>query len=159
VSDAAFARAFERGEVANADLNHVAHLRLALAYLEESTSVDEAAGRMASALRRFATAAGHPEKYHHTITVFWMHMVARLLDKDLPLSYYSRERLWSDAARAGWLAPDLTKPGGFAPPDPPSPSLAGAPRPRSAPARRARGAPCPLCGSPRPITRFSLRVT
>jgi hypothetical protein len=107
VSDAAFARAFERGEVANADLHHAAHLRLALAYLEESTSVDEAAGRMASALRRFATAAGHPEKYHHTMTVFWLHMVARLLDKDLPLTYYSRERLWSDAARTGWLAPDL----------------------------------------------------
>jgi hypothetical protein len=32
-------------------------------------------------------------------------------------------------------------PGGFAPPDPPSPSLAGAPSPRSAPAGRASGAP------------------
>jgi nucleotide-binding universal stress UspA family protein len=31
--------------------------------------------------------------------------------------------------------------GGFAPPDPPSPSLAGAPSPRSAPAGRASGAP------------------
>ena len=35
----------------------------------------------------------------------------------------------------------LTRPGGFAPPDPPSPSLAGGPVPRSAPAGRARGAP------------------
>jgi hypothetical protein len=36
---------------------------------------------------------------------------------------------------------DLTRPGGFAPPDPLSPSLAGTPSPRSAPARRACGAP------------------
>jgi len=35
----------------------------------------------------------------------------------------------------------LLRPGGFAPPDPPSPSLAGAPSPRSAPAGRAFGAP------------------
>ena len=54
---------------------------LALAYLEESASTDEAAARMEAALRRFATALGHPEKYHHTITIFWIRMVARLLDK------------------------------------------------------------------------------
>jgi hypothetical protein len=107
MSDAAFARAFERGDIAGADFHHAAHLRLALAYLEESTSVDEAAERMASSLKRFATALGHPEKYHHTITLFWIRMVARLLDKKLPLAYYSRERLWSDAARTGWLEPDL----------------------------------------------------
>lgn len=107
MTDTAFARAFERGEIAAADFHHASHLRLALAYLAESASVDEAAERMAVTLRRFATAAGHPEKYHHTITVFWMHMVARLLDKNLPLAYYSFGRLWSDAARTGWLDPDL----------------------------------------------------
>ena len=39
----------------------------------------------------------------------------------------------------------LYRPGGFAPPDPPSPSLAGAPLPRSAPAGRAGGAPAMKC--------------
>ncbi len=106
-SDAAFARAFERGDIAPADFHHASHLRLALAYLVESASVEEAAERMTAALRRFAAAAGHPEKYHHTLTLFWMRMVARLLDKDLPLAYYSPERLWSDAARTGWRDPDL----------------------------------------------------
>ncbi len=38
-------------------------------------------------------------------------------------------------------APLDIQPRGFAPPDPPSPSLAGAPSPRSAPAGRASGAP------------------
>ena len=122
MSDAAFARAFERGEIANTDFRHASHLRLALAYLDESNSVDEAAERMASALRRFAAAAGHPEKYHHSVTLFWMQMVARLLDKNLPLAYYSRERLWSDAARAGWLEPDLRSIDGTTPGSPHSPS-------------------------------------
>jgi hypothetical protein len=107
VSDAAFVRAFERGELVADALGHASHLRLALACLEESTSVEEAADRMASGLRRLATAAGHPEKYHHTITLFWMHMIARLLDKNLVLTYYSHERIWSDAARTSWLEPDL----------------------------------------------------
>jgi uncharacterized protein (DUF58 family) len=39
------------------------------------------------------------------------------------------------------VAASKGKPGGFAPPDPPSPSLAGPHDPRSAPAGRARGAP------------------
>ena len=30
-----------------------------------------------------------------------------LADKDLPLQYYSRERLFSDEARAAWVEPDL----------------------------------------------------
>jgi hypothetical protein len=105
--DAAFARAFERGEIAPADFHHASHLRLALAYLDESGSVDAATDRMAAALRRFAAAAGQADKYHHTVTVFWMRMVARLLDKDLPLTYYSRERLSDDAARSAWVEPDL----------------------------------------------------
>ena len=29
-----------------------------------------------------------------------------LADKDLPLKYYSRERLFSDEARAEWVEPD-----------------------------------------------------
>jgi putative ABC transport system permease protein len=42
-----------------------------------------------------------------------------------------------------WI-PLRTRPGGFAPPDPPAPSLAGTPAPRSAPAGRACGAPSPV---------------
>jgi hypothetical protein len=107
MNDAAFARAFERGEIANAGFHHASHLRLALAYLDECGSVEEATERMVSTLRRFAAAAGKAEKYHHTMTVFWMRMLARLLDKNLPLAYYSRERLSSDAARQDWIEPDL----------------------------------------------------
>ena len=87
--------------------DHAAHLQLAIEYLREAPSLDEATARMAATLRGKAAAAGHPEKYHHTMTVFWMRMVARLLDKALPFAYYSPERLASDAARLAWIEPDL----------------------------------------------------
>jgi hypothetical protein len=105
--EAVFARACERGDVAAGNFHHADHLRLALQYLRECGSAGEATERMAVPLRRFAEAAGHPEKYHHTLTVFWMRAVAALLDKDLPLEYYSRQRLFSDEARRTWIAPDL----------------------------------------------------
>ncbi len=106
MSDAAFARACERGDVAGTEFHHADHLRLALAYLAECETVEAAEDRMAQTLRAFAARAGHPEKYHHTMTLL-MRQVARLLDKQLPLRYYSAERLHSDAARTGWVEPDI----------------------------------------------------
>ena len=105
-SDTAFIRAFESGQVAAHDFHHADHLRLALAYLADSPTAAVAADRMASALQKFARGAGHAEKYHHTLTLVWVHLVARLLDQQLPLAYYSRERLFSAEARQGWVEPD-----------------------------------------------------
>jgi hypothetical protein len=99
--------AFESGRIANADFHHALHLRLALAYLCECRSVEEAIDRMASSLRRFAAAAGKAERYHHTLTVFWMRSVARLLEVNLPLRYYSSDRLFTEQARAEWIEPNL----------------------------------------------------
>jgi hypothetical protein len=81
---------------------------------------------MRNTLRRFAAAAGKPEKYHETITLFWVHLLSRahaasraerlkeivhanpqLLEKNFPLAYYSAERLFSDEARTSWVEPDL----------------------------------------------------
>jgi hypothetical protein len=76
MTDTEFARAFESGAVANADFHHVDHLRLAWVYLAESPTLDAAIDRMAAALRRFAAAAGHAEKYSQPTTEFWMHQVA-----------------------------------------------------------------------------------
>jgi len=127
VTDGDFARAFENGAIPPADFHHRDHLRLAWAYLEGCESADEATARIAAAVKRFAASIGKADKYHETITVFWMRVMAaargalpagsgfddllnrdpRLLDKDMPLAYYSRERLFSEAARAEWVAPDL----------------------------------------------------
>jgi hypothetical protein len=119
-------RALERCEVPNEGFHHSSHLRVAWVYLAECATTDEAATRMAATLRRFAAAVGHAEKYHHTMTVFWMRRLAiaraahpgasleamlthtpALLDKSLPLAYYSPGRLGSEEARASWLEPDL----------------------------------------------------
>lgn len=126
MKDEAFARAFEEGAITPAQFDHVAHVRVAWIYLQESPSVAEALSRMRDAIRRFAAAAGVPGKYHETITVLWVRLLAdvrdagasgelsdvlraypALADKDLPLHYYSRARLFSDEARAAWVEPDL----------------------------------------------------
>ncbi len=66
--DVALARALERCEVPNAGFRHASHLRVALVYLKESASVDDAIDRMAS--------VGHPEKYSQPTTEFWMYQIA-----------------------------------------------------------------------------------
>jgi len=66
--------------------------------------------------------------YHETITRFYVQVIGQFLasvdasrpigelereliglygDKELPLRYYTRERLFSTEARLGWVAPDL----------------------------------------------------
>jgi hypothetical protein len=124
VTDEAFVRAFEHGLVPPAAFDHVAHVRVAWFYLRDA-SVNEALPRMRDAIRRFAAAAGASQKYHETITVLWMRLLAdvkargasgeladvlgaypELADKDLPMQYYSRDRLFSDEARAAWVDPD-----------------------------------------------------
>jgi hypothetical protein len=124
MTDVELTRALERGEIK--DFHHASHLHLAWVYLAESSSVQQAAKKMRNTLRRFAAAAGKPEKYHETITLFWVHLLSRaqgasraerledvvhanpqLLEKNFPLAYYSTERLFSDEARTSWVEPDL----------------------------------------------------
>jgi hypothetical protein len=124
MTDVEFTRALERGEIK--DFHHASHLHVAWVYLAESSSVQQAANKMRDTLRRFAAACGRPEKYHETITLFWVHLLSRasaashgerledivhanpqLLEKNFALAYYSRERLFSDEARTSWVEPDL----------------------------------------------------
>jgi hypothetical protein len=76
--------------------------------------------------RRFTAAHGEPERYHETLTTAWARVVAahavehpdagfdaflaahpQLLRRDLLLGHYSRERLYSEPARARFVDPDL----------------------------------------------------
>ena len=77
MTDSELARALERGEIANENFPHASHLHVAWVYLSESSSVKEAASKMRETLRRFASSAGKLEKYHETITLFWVHLLAR----------------------------------------------------------------------------------
>lgn len=128
MTDADLTRALERGEISPDGFHHASHLHVAWQYLSESLSVSEAAAKMSNTLRALTAAAGKPDKYHDTITLFWIHLLAffhrramveaktledvvhsnpQLLEKNFVLAYYSRERLFSDVARASWLEPDL----------------------------------------------------
>src|SRR5206468_2613678 len=75
MTDVELTRALERGEIK--DFHHASHLHVAWVYIAESSSVRQAANKMRNTLRRFAAAGGRPEKYHETITLFWVHLLSR----------------------------------------------------------------------------------
>lgn len=74
--DVDLARALERCEPPASGFRHASHLRVALVYLDESATVDEALARMGDTLRRFAASIGQADKYSDAMTAFWMYQVA-----------------------------------------------------------------------------------
>ena len=87
---------------------------------------ETAADVLCSLIRLGVQASGHADKYHETVTRAWVRLVAdamgpepgedfaafwdaneALHDKHLPKRHYSVELLLSDAARQGWVEPDL----------------------------------------------------
>ena len=122
LSDDEFLRAFEAFEIPNDQFHHRDHIRLAWICLHRAPP-PEAEQRIAQAVKNFATHLGHSEKYHHTITLAWMRLVAKapwqlsfdeliaqapqLLDKNTLARHYSSAILETGAARNGWVEPDL----------------------------------------------------
>src|SRR4029077_9147002 len=123
--DPAMVRALERCEPPPEGFHHALHLRVAWVYLAESASVDEAIGRMAATLRRFAASVGKAEKYSQATTEFWMHQVAAvravmpgggvdaairaypwLLDKNAIVAYYSNDDAAAGSSHPSGDAPD-----------------------------------------------------
>jgi hypothetical protein len=108
------------------EFHHADHIRLAWIYLRMMPAA-EAEERMASTLRRYSAHKGKPERYHHTMTLAWMRLVAaarratpelnmfedfiaahpHLLDQDALATHYSQEILRGDTARTRWVNPDL----------------------------------------------------
>ena len=124
-------RAFEERTLAKAEWTHAAHLTVGL-YYRLHASFGMAKNLMRDGIYWLNDAHGTPNTessgYHETLTVFWMKtiddflagrdrdagpaalanaLVASFDDARLPLRYYSRERLFSPAARAAYIAPDL----------------------------------------------------
>ena len=127
----ALVSAFEACTLPKEAFTHTAHLTVALWYLVWYGPT-EATDRVRVAINRFNDAHGNVSRpeggYHETITRFYMWAVRRellaepldkslaelandiavaLADRALPLEYWSRERLLSADARAGWVEPDL----------------------------------------------------
>jgi hypothetical protein len=119
--------AFEDGSLDGDAFTHEAHVRVAWCCLQR----DDFAGalaRFSTALRRFAAAKGAAGKYHETMTVAWLALVAEryaatpglpwtdfaarhadLLDKTLLSRYYTTETLQSDRARRVFVLPDAER--------------------------------------------------
>ena len=127
IGDALFLRSFESGDVSPSDFNHRGHLRLAYTYLCEY-DVDSAYAKMKISIQSFLHRNNiDADNYHETMTKAWVQAVRhfiemagdtesfeefivfdkRLLDTEIMLSHYSRERLFSSHARSRYLPPDL----------------------------------------------------
>jgi hypothetical protein len=125
-ADGRFLSAFELCELPEDQWTHLAHVRVAWICLSLMTAA-EALARIREGIRRYNTEVLHRRhKYHETVTVAFTRIVAdRMRDgeswsrfseriRDLLnsentvlLLYYSRSRLFSDEARAGFVEPDL----------------------------------------------------
>ena len=117
---------FERATIPASEFTHVAHIAVALSYLNEMPAAD-ALTRMRKNILAFAAHHGVSGLYHETLTTFWMKLLDHLAanaDVDLPLwqrinsivakwgtsapvkAHYSPEVIQSKTAREGWIPPD-----------------------------------------------------
>ncbi|MGV3720388.1 MAG: hypothetical protein ACO1SX_05700 [Actinomycetota bacterium] len=131
MTDQELLRAFESCTLPFAEWNHRAHVRVAYLYLR-AHDLDEATRRMRAGILRFNAANHVPESpdrgYHETVTRAWLHLVwltlsergpeetsEQFLDRESQLCarrallfFYSRDRIMSPEARAGFVEPDLS---------------------------------------------------
>lgn len=112
------------------DLDHRAHLAVAVWYLSSMT-VEQATKRMRECLLRFIAHNGvDSQKYNETITQFWIKRLDKLMhaadparslaeianqtieeagDSQVIFDYYTRERVFSEEARERWVEPDMKR--------------------------------------------------
>ena len=126
MEDGEFLRLFHDGDLPSEEFRHRGHLRLAWLVLSKHSRI-EAESIFTREIRRFAIAKGASNRYHDTLTRFWVHLVGHamanapedrsidellarfpfLLEKGLPFEHWRGETLNSDQARARWVEPDL----------------------------------------------------
>lgn len=114
--------ALERGDIDAAAFDHEAHVFAAWQFIS-AMPLPEAIQRFSAALKRLTRDLGVPEKYHGTVTWFYLLLIAErrqsgeewcafraanrdLFERDLLSRYYTPERLASEEARAGFVLPD-----------------------------------------------------
>lgn len=122
---------FERCELKREEWKHAEHLAVGLFYVRKF-GLETAAEKMRSGIlslleRAFKVDLSAETPYHETLTLFWLRAIAefnatagendtlfetanslvKTLDKDYPLKFYSREVLFSDAARRQFVEADL----------------------------------------------------
>jgi hypothetical protein len=125
-------KAFESAVLPKTEWTHAAHLSVALWYCRHN-GFYKALEKMRLGIQLLNSAHGVPTTptggYHETLTIFWMQLVWNFLqensgndyslliltnklvttfcESELPLKFYSRERLFSVGARTNFIEPDL----------------------------------------------------
>ena len=125
LTDQEFIRAFEATTLPVGQFDHAAHVRAGWWYVQHY-SIGEAIDRFSQSLKAFAAANGANRKYHETVTIAWMLVIAERVHQSRELDwaafaerypelfatpsllaqYYSSERLGSEQARVGFVMPD-----------------------------------------------------
>ena len=120
-ADEEFLAAFHSCELKSSEFRNADHFRLAWLHVHREP-VETAVANVCSGIQRFAAYYGGSEKYHSTITMAWVRLVAthreasfgeflqangHRLNADLLHRFWSPELLASARARSGWVAPDL----------------------------------------------------
>ena len=125
----ALVRSFEAATISRDEWKHPEHLIVALHYVAHC-DVETAIEKMRSGILNllangFGVDLSKEMPYHETITIFWIRAVAHfhaastgkplgekiaemiaLFDKEYLLTFYSRELIFSDRARASFVAAD-----------------------------------------------------
>ena len=86
MSDEELVQRFETTELPAGQFTHAAHVRVAWWYLRHAP-LPEALNRFTTALQRYAASLGAPDKYHETITVAYMVLIAERVDGAEHLSW------------------------------------------------------------------------
>jgi hypothetical protein len=123
-------KSFEEASVPRDEWKHAEHLVVALYYVSHHDIVTAALKMRNGILNLLRNGFGvdltKEMPYHETVTLFWIRVIAKFnaskngaslservaemigkFDKDYPLKFYTRERLFSEDARAVFTEPDI----------------------------------------------------
>src|SRR6202171_6047629 len=85
-ADQRFLAAFEAGQIANQDFHHRDHLRLAWIQIRR-LGLERGSDAVTGAIRQFAARHGHGDRYHETMTRFWLRVVGMGMTRHPTLSF------------------------------------------------------------------------
>ena len=121
----AFLRAFLQGEIDGRSFSHADHVRAGFEILRHH-EFPQAAVAYAQSLKTIAARAGAPDKYHETITIAFLSLIAErlddhddfesfgaanpdLMDSSVLKRWYAPERLMSAIARKTFILPEPSR--------------------------------------------------
>ncbi len=121
LGDDEFLAAFQSCQLKTSEFRNADHFRLAWLHLQRE-SLDTALANVVSGIQAFAAHHGASRKYHETITIAWVRLLAthseptfdeflsansHRLNLDLLHRFWTPELLAGDEAKAHWVDPDI----------------------------------------------------